>query len=230
MKECKRCKTEFSSHNPRKIFCTVDCHYLFYALAKRKGADTTLATNLENEYWVDVNGYEGIYQVSNMGRIKSYSRLLSVDSIGRLRVLSADKFGYIRCGLNKDDKRTTIKVHRLVAEHFIPNPENKEQVNHKNMIKSDNRVENLEWATRSENTKHSYDNDSKRVRQFGVLCHFSKLNNSDIINIFRLNSEGNSRLEISKIYNIHTKTLSRILTRKSWCHVQIPNEYIKLKN
>ena len=221
MKKCKQCQNEFTSPNPRKLLCTDECHYLFYALRKRINYNPTLAIDIDGEIWVDVNGYVGLYQVSNMGRIKSFIKLLSIDMVGKIRVLSPDKFGYIRCGLNKDNKRTTIKVHRLVAEHFIPNPEGKEQVNHKNMIKSDNRVENLEWLTRGENQKHSYDNDQKRIRQFGQINKMSKLKDSDIHEIFNLYNNGSSKQELSEQYNVHKKTIHGILMGRTWKHINL---------
>ena len=108
-----------------------------------------------NEVWKDVDGFEGIYQVSNMGRLKSFK------SIPEGRVLSNknSKGGYLSIVLNNGKGlKKSEKIHRLVAKAFIPNPENKPQVNHKNLNKQDNVVTNLEWATLNENMKHAYDN------------------------------------------------------------------------
>lgn len=96
----------------------------------------------------DVPGYEGRYQVSNRGDVRSADRILKT---------SQDRKGYLRVKLYGDQGHKTIKVHRIVAEAFIPNPEGKEQINHKNGDKTDNRVENLEWATQSENQRHRFD-------------------------------------------------------------------------
>lgn len=98
------------------------------------------------ELWLPIPGYEGRYSVSNYGRVKTHRY-----GWNRVMKQNHDNCGYLYVELLGKKK----KVHRLVAMAFIPNLENKEEVNHKNGVKDDNRVENLEWATRSENQLHS---------------------------------------------------------------------------
>lgn len=99
------------------------------------------------ELWKDIKGYEGLYQVSNLGRVKRVTT-------GRILKGSKDSIGYLRVNLHKNNIPSTEKVHRLVAEAFIPNLENKPQVNHRDEDKTNNMASNLEWMTAKENINH----------------------------------------------------------------------------
>ena len=114
-----------------------------------------------SEIWCDIKGYEGLYRVSNLGRVKSLERLVkSKHNSNRLvknKILmqGIDKDGYHLVVLSVNNKRATKKVARLVGMAFIPNLKNKPQINHINGIKNDNRVSNLEWCTCKENIQHA---------------------------------------------------------------------------
>lgn len=114
------------------------------------------------EEWKDIKGYEGFYEVSNTGKIRSLDHYIrqknNSKKLHKGKILNtwSDKIGYIVVGLNKYNKYKIKKVHRLVAEAFIPNPENKSDVNHKDGNKANNCVNNLEWNTRAENMQHAY--------------------------------------------------------------------------
>ena len=132
-----------------------------------------------NEEWRDVVGYEGLYMVSNIGNVKSLKRTAkskngSIRTVSeKLRKIDKNKSGYLMVILNKEGKRKGMKIHRLVAEAFIKNPYNLPQVNHRNEIKSDNRVENLEWCTQDYNNKYGTrtERTSKKVKclETGVI-------------------------------------------------------------
>lgn len=102
------------------------------------------------EIWKDIKGYEGLYQVSNLGRVRSLGNGNSSNSKFKIRKLDKSS-KYYRIILSNNKKRDKYLVHRLVAEAFIPNPENKPEIDHKNTDVTDNRVENLRWVTRVEN-------------------------------------------------------------------------------
>ena len=118
------------------------------------------------EIWRDIPGYEGIYQVSNLGRIKSLPRII-ICSNGykknygsKILKFSSDKNGYSKVALCKFCKQRSFLVHRLVAELFVPNPNNYSEVNHKDENKSNNCSNNLEWCTRKYNV--NYGNRTKK--------------------------------------------------------------------
>ena len=128
-----------------------------------------------SEIWKDIEGYEGLYQVSNYGRVRSLDRYVkqnhNTKQLKKGKIIKQQKGhkGYLILSLCKDKKRKTFKVHRLVAQAFIPNLENKPQVNHINGDKTDNRIENLEWATNGENGLHAYKN-GLRPNVKSVIC------------------------------------------------------------
>lgn len=108
------------------------------------------------EIWKDIKGYEGLYQVSNEGRVKSCDRVIVTNNTirnykGRIIKVGRKPDGYIICQLYNTGKVGRFRVHRLVAEAFIDNPDGKEHVDHINGIKSDNRACNLRWCTQKEN-------------------------------------------------------------------------------
>jgi hypothetical protein len=119
------------------------------------------------EVWKDIKGYEGLYQVSNKGNVRSLDMIVKAKSNGtqlkKGKLLSPQYTwnGYLRYDLSGKKRR----AHRLVAQSFIPNPNNKEEVNHINCIRDDNRLENLEWSTKSENNKHKIWNKLGQVKK-----------------------------------------------------------------
>lgn len=131
-----------------------------------------------NFEWLPVVGYDGYYEVSNLGDVRSLTRVVVRSGCrGDLRVAGqairaqVTAKGYLRIQLSKGGSVRNHMVHRLVAEAFLPNPDSKPEVNHRNGNKADNRIGNLEWATTSENQVHAYDNGLKEAAvRYVVHC------------------------------------------------------------
>lgn len=122
----------------------------------------------EVEVWKDIPEYEGLYQASTFGKIRSLDRYVNnrfknILRKGKILKPSKSKNGYLRVVLMKDGIKKYYSVHRIVAKTFLPNNLKLEQINHKNEIKTDNRIENLEWCTVSYNKRYSI---AKKVDQF----------------------------------------------------------------
>ena len=115
------------------------------------------------EEWKDIAGYEGKYQVSNLGRVKSFYK----NKYGKIRKLKTDKYGYKRINLSKDGKGKTYLVHRLVAEVFIPNPNNYPEVNHIDEDKTNNCIDNLEWCDSKYNNNYGTKSEKARKQMKG---------------------------------------------------------------
>jgi hypothetical protein len=175
------------------------------------------------EVWLDIKGYEGHYQVSSLGRVKSLARIVEIRKgiFGNKKENFLSDWdcgkGYRKVKLCKDAIEKSIRVHRLVAENFLDNPEAKSEVNHINGIKDDNRIENLEWCTSSENTIHALNNKLK-ISQKGSEHGMSKLTEKDVLEIREIGRSKGLK-EVSKIYKVSESLISNVLLNKIWNHV-----------
>lgn len=177
------------------------------------------------EFWKDIKGYEGLYQVSNQGGVRSVDRQSNYYKYNKnlKRILKGKKLsqiiskeGYLKVYLSKDGKKTTFLVHRLVASHFLETSRRQNEVNHIDSNKVNNNVDNLERCSRLENMDHAFETN---LAGFGENCNLSKLTKTEVLEIVRLKKEGMKSVEISKIFNVHKDTVNRIVSGRSWSRV-----------
>lgn len=187
--------------------------------------------------WKEIKGFEGDYEVSNSGLIRSVEAVIVKSNSRKYTRKSKtlkpakDARGYLRVAFSICGKLTTLKVHRLVAEAYIPNPENKPQVNHKDGIKDNNNDWNLEWATQAENVDHAMKNnlfvteadDAHRLRSVntitkkGELNGFSKLTEKEVLEIRDLfKKKLCNKTQLGLKYGVATTTIKDIVSFKSW--------------
>lgn len=157
-----------------------------------------------DEIWKDVIGFEGFYEVSSLGRVKN----------SRTGKIIGSKARYVKVTLQVKGKISHKLAHRLVAEAFIPNPKNKPTVNHRNGNKHDNTVDNLEWATYSENMQHAFDNGYK-IPFFRGESRVTKLDKDDIFAVQVLIKRGSTNKVISELFNVSPSLISMIRNGKS---------------
>lgn len=182
----------------------------------------------EIEIWKDIPKYEGRYQVSNWGNVKTLGRLVE-ESNGR-KVFRKEKLltkslmykGYEVVKLYKTkEQKNTMFVHKLVGITFLENPNNFVELNHKNGIKTDNRVKNLEWCSRSFNVKETYRLGLRNPNTYkGEGNKSSKLTEESVLKIREEYSKGGvSFSQLGKKYNIGTSNIGMIISRASWKHI-----------
>lgn len=175
--------------------------------------------------WSEIRGYDGFYEVSGKGKVRSWrlrnGRSSNKTESPRLLKSFLDKDGYRKYGLSKDGKTKQYRACRLVAIAFIPNPENKPQVNHIDGVKDNDSVENLEWSTAKENVNHSIDTGLRtHDHMMGAENHMSKLSTDDILDIknaYRLGCF--THQEISDAYNVSRQHISSIISGKKWSYL-----------
>ena len=180
------------------------------------------------ETWAEIKGYEGLYDISNFGRVKSRKKYnVPNEIIKRQRVT---QFGYMSVTLWKDKKLKHFFIHQLVCIAFLNNNKNKLFVNHINGIKTDNIILNLEWCTHSENRRHAY-NTGLQNATIGISHGMAKLTEAQVLNIF--NSKDSSS-KLSKIYGVCSGAIGNIKTGFAWGHitgkVYLSRNDIKLTN
>lgn len=175
-----------------------------------------------NEIWKGIIGYEGLYEVSNLGRVKSLKKdryNYRGTWIQREKILKdANCGGYRIVSLTKNLTHKSRRVHILVAESFIYNKRGLKEINHKNGIKTDNNVENLEWCTRSENCIHSYamglSNSTGNKAHNRILSYKQVLEIRDKFIPFVY-----KRKQLAQEYNVSEATIKAILSRKIWSRI-----------
>lgn len=171
------------------------------------------------EVWKDIEGFEGRYRVSNWGRVESLVRgnrfgggvILRKKPL--LRKPHVNTSGYLHVRLAGDDKKDiSIEIHRLVAKHFIPNPNNLTEINHLKG-KSNNRADALEWTTRTDNLLHAHRHGLKKGRKGEPI---KKLSEDEVLKIF---SSTLPQRQIAKKFNVSRTCISSIKTGHRWSNI-----------
>ena len=204
MRTCKICgKTKDDADFYGKVYTCKRCVCERNSRIVRE-RNLTTEPDLEGEIWKPYVG-DSRYLVSNIGRVRGL--------YGQLLIPKEHKQGYLRLRIGNK----YCLIHRLVAETFIPNPENKATVNHINGVKSDNKVENLEWATQSENNKHANITGLRKLtkRQWESMTKGHKISKHQVNQIIDEYDKGKAQSELANIFHISRAQVCRIVNRKS---------------
>ncbi|MBR8460763.1 HNH endonuclease [Burkholderia dolosa] len=165
------------------------------------------------EQWADIEGFVGLYQVSDLGNVRSVSR---GKRKGRILKICYDRDGYPLVSLSRSGKRHNGKVHRLVAAAFIPNPHAYPEIDHLDGVKANCAARNLEWVSRKEN--------AARAASSGLYCRGAKhhrvsLTVADVRDIRRAVAAGEKKKAVAKRFSVDPTTITNITTGRTWGHV-----------
>lgn len=186
-----------------------------------------------SEVWMPIPGYEGSYEASSLGRIRSLTRFVNHAPsstsrgfkrvyVGRILSQYKTRNGYIAVRLSNGKSAKTVHVHRLICQAFLPMKAGLTVVNHKDGDKTNNRLDNLEWCTPSRNMQHAIDNGLKPVLR-GSEVGGSVLNDSCVFKIRYMLECGETQRSIAEKFGIGQKTVSSLRSGKTWGHLPWPN-------
>lgn len=186
-----------------------------------QSSDNTRRCSTGNsEEFLDIPGWEGMYQVSNLGTVRSLDRIVgsvtgkTYHRKGKVMPQHYNEDGYKVVYLTKNARDRTLGVHRAMALAFIPNPDNKPMINHLNAIRDDNRLENLEWCTNSENIKHSFN--------LGISCnkgdkHPRRVLTMEMVRGIRAElASGKTPAEVAGVFGINRRNVYAVRDRQNW--------------
>jgi hypothetical protein len=212
----------------REIICSLK-HKFLTNNVEMKSIQEILDNNLEivtdekQEIFRGVLGFEGLYKISNLGTIISLPRKCGNNRFygGKTLTPYLDKDGYLRVEIKHKQNIKKYFIHRLVAQAFLPNPQNLPCINHKNGIKTDNRIDNLEWVTIKQNNIHAVktglSHPSLNLKVYYGSEHYaSKFQDNEIIDIRQRSKSGDSFTNIAKFYNVSISTIARICKNQTY--------------
>jgi hypothetical protein len=176
------------------------------------------------EEWKDVKDYEGVYQISNYGNLRRWFPYKA--RFKPLKKLTHPE-GYVLYHLSLKDIMVSFRAHRLVAEAFIPNPNNLPVVNHIDCIRDNNYFKNLEWCDVTHNNNNYAFTHGNKVSAKGQDCTFAKLKDEDVISILKKSRNGEKNFKIALEYNISQSTVCDILKGRRWKHITLAPQILE---
>jgi hypothetical protein len=177
------------------------------------------------EEWRSIKETNGMYDISNFGRVRSRANLTrdergvynGVDNLGDPTIIKCSIHGmYYAIDSNRGGKRKILLVHRMVGKYFVFNPENKPFINHKDGDKLNNHYSNLEWCTHKENMQHAFNTG---LAHRGEKCTYAKLKRKDVIKIRELNKNGVGYNELFDMFGTTVDNIRHICKYRSWKHI-----------
>lgn len=178
---------------------------------------------MENETWKTIENTNCVYEVSNLGRVRSTDHLAKnrwkpIERKGKVLKAPTNAYGYPIVSIRVGKKPTTQTVHRLVAAAFLPPPATKMEVNHKDGDKTNNRASNLEWSDRESNMRHASEQNLMRTQKQRKACILrSKINLEVAEEIRKAVKNGLSQDKAAKQFGTHQPTVSKIVRNLIWC-------------